>query len=296
MKKYLLPLIALFLITGCGSTNDNNKEEDHGELVTSQWGEDIAKASFDALGYVLPYIDCESFDYEEGIDAYEDSYVAIYAYYETDEEATDAIETYYNILDKEQFKLKQTTDTYFDEENLTFITYDVCYGDKVFNNHDGVEVQFLASTWNNKPCLGIFGFSYFAEKDKTVWPSASVDHVFEKAHQSIDVSSAQVIPFVDETNDAITYATSFEIVEGELKYAVLNITCYNATMDSEDNYLNTLKSSLSYPYTIDDTYYDDGEGYYAYALDKSHVINFYYSIDYVALIMHIFVPMFNVNV
>lgn len=280
MKKIfkLLLLLPALLATGCNETTTSSSEDEvlyPRSVLESKWGLEAAIASYEALGVAIPYIDCVSFDYKQGVDDYGDKDIWFYCYYETDEDAEKAYNEYLEICRNRGYSGQAGENTYFDYDSLTVYTYPVAIVDRVIGEHQGVELQFLPSVWNSKPCLGIYGMSYLYI-DENVYPQLAVDTLFGKETD---------VPKVE--GEGLTYDFQFSIVE-DIGQA-LEIIVYGASYDVEEKYFNDLMKTENYGIyqcsDIDDDYMEDaleypgyemGMYYYAYSEDK--VVIFEYDI------------------
>lgn len=172
MKKYftILSLFTLCLV-GCNQTTQTSTSTSQAEQpFVSAWPEEVARNIETVLGYDIPFYD-SAIAYSSAIsmDDYGDPLLEIYCTLNNDEEEV-AEDIYYNLCEDAGFYVIQTTMSGFDPDTLTSFYYDVYIADKEINQEYGIELQFLVSQLNGKPCLGIFGFQYVLV-DENAWPS-----------------------------------------------------------------------------------------------------------------------------
>lgn len=315
MKNKLIKsllLIPALLVGACGSSSNNSVESSiessldssvsGGEslsipeesssqekaypnsVLTSPWGLEAAKASYDVLGVAIPYIEQASFKYEVGVDKFGDPDIWFYCYYETDEKAEQAYQDYLNICAAKGYSGNESTYTYVDYETLTYYQFNYCVVDRVIGPNQGVELQFLPSTWDGKPCLGIYGMSYLYIEE-TIYPQLAVERFYK------DPSDVPVI------SGDYTYYFTFFVDDNDTKG--LEIHVIGCDYDLEKYYFNELIKNnkfVIFQYSDDDedyeevlTKYEDYMyGYYYFAVSNEKYIIFYYDISNSMLVIDMY--------
>ena len=278
---FILPAMLLGACAGSNHSSSNGEENSSSEklyppsVMESKWGLEAAKASYDVLGVAVPYIENKGFEYVVGVDDFGDPDIWFYAYYDTDAEAEEAYEDYLTICSQKGYEGQVTTYHNFDYDTLTIIEFEYCVVDRVIGEHQGVELQFLPSIWNSRPCLGIYGFSYLYI-EKTTYPQLAVETFYN------DASDVPVI-----TGDYEYYFTFF--VDNAGTHG-LEIQVLDAYYDIEKWYTNELLKSDNYLVMQYCDYDDDYEeiieeyedfmyGFYYYAMSNSKLIIYYMDIE-----------------
>lgn len=298
MKNKLLKsllLIPALLVGACNSAANSSSESKEitssseeklypNSVLTSKWGLEAAKASYDVLGVAIPYIEQVSFEYVVGVDAYGDPDIWFYCYYNTDEEVDQAYIDYLDICASKGYSGKETTYSNFDPDTFTIIQFNYCVVDRVIGENQGVEIQFVPSTWNGKPCLGIYGFSYLYIEEH-IYPQLAVDRFFK------DPSDVPAI------KGDYTYYFSFFL--DSMNNKGLEIQVLGCSYDLEKYYFDELNKTGNFviiQYSDEDEEYDEVitsydeymYGFYYYAISNNKIIIFYYDISHQALVIDMY--------
>ena len=275
MKKSVL-FVASVLAFSLASCGDNKKYP--ASVLNSGWGQEAAIASYEALGVAIPFIENDGFEYQTGIDAYGDATIDFYVYYETDELANAAFDEYISICEYYGYSGEVTTKTYIDYETHTIYEYESCIVDRVILEHHGIELQFLVSTYKNRPCLGIFGMTYLYV-DENEYPLLALQDLFG--------ADASIFPTINE--EGAKFYFQFYIDEDTSDKA-LYLSVSNVSYEIEEWYFNNLNAiSNSFIYYCNDytesTEYVrsypgfNADGSYYYALVKDYTVIFEFSLS-----------------
>jgi hypothetical protein len=281
-SKIILSLFSLLLVS-CGSfsstagltSTSSNESSSEIDSVSSSlkrnslWGEELGNLSYDTLGFDLPYLTNSSFNYNLSKDDYGDPLLIVHCFFEEEEKLDSSMSDYGQILSDLGFSLDYETQSYFDQDQLAYITYDICYADYDIDGMTGIELQFLLGQDNGKDCLGIFAFNY-AIVSSSSWPTNLLKKVL-----------GLEIPKYEK--DGFTY-NGYELTDNDLGNYV-EIVINGSTYDDEKAYYDILQDK---EFTIDDSKYDEF-GYYATDKEDTYVINFFYDLNYYnALVIYIF--------
>lgn len=289
MKNNLLKaslLVPALLISACGAGTGSSEKLYPNSVLQSKWGLEAAKASYDVLGVAIPYIENESFTYEVGVDDYGDPDIWFYCYYNTDDEAYKAYADYLTICADRGYSGQETTYSSFDPETFVIMTFEYCVVDRVIGENQGVELQFVTSTKEGKPCLGIYGFSYLYIEEH-IYPQLAINQFYGE-------ESAKDIPQIKD--DSYRYYFSFFIQQdGTRGLEVQSLGCdftvekyfYNELIkngfgivqysDEDDDYMEVLSSYEEYMY-----------GYYYYAVSNDKILIFFYDIETSAFVVDMY--------
>lgn len=310
MKKLLKTLLFLpiFALSACGGNNGSVTSVDDSSsagassnslvesstseekqyprsVLESKWGLEAAIASYEALGLAIPYLPCDSFEFEVGVDDYGDPDIWFYCYFQTDELAEKAFNDYLLICAERGFSGEAGENTYIDYETFTIYTYPVAVVDRVILEDHGIELQFLPSTWNGKPCLGIYGITYLYIPED-VYPQKAVDQLLG--------DDAKDVPKVE--GKGYLYDFMF-IKDGDT--TALEITVVGPSYDVEEYYFNELLKTEDYAMCQcndnDDDYFeivDKYPGYelgmYYYCMSNTKIIIFEFDLYNNVFIIDIF--------
>ena len=261
MKKYLtiLTLLALSLVscnqTSQSSISSNSQAE---QPFVSAWPEEVAQNIETVLGYNIPFYDSAiSYSSKISTDDYGDPLLEIYCILYDEEENT-AEDMYYNLCEDAGYYVEKSTVSSFDPDTLTTFYYDVYFADIEIDNQIGIELQFLVSQYQGKPCLGIFGFTYVLV-DETMWPSDLIISLL-----GYDVPSLY--------REGLIYSAQLEI-DPSTQDPYIYIQIENVEFLDEENYRILLEQNH---YVIFEDDYD-AYGYMAYDEDYTHCIQFKYT-------------------
>ena len=112
-------------------------------IEESKWGKEAAKACFDTLGVVFPYLEADGFEYKVTTDDYGDKAIWFYLYYETQEIAEEKIVDYaWAAYEQDRYEcvVKPTT---LMGEDYSIWEQNILYADKVLSEKYAVELQAL---------------------------------------------------------------------------------------------------------------------------------------------------------
>ena len=278
------------------SSSSSSEEPEINPLVKdSKWGVEAAQACYDAIGDVIPYMECAGFEYKVTTDDYGDPAIWFYLYYETQEEAADKIVDYaYVAWEKGLFECVVKPD-YFNDGNY-YWQQTALYADKVIDETHAVEIIGIDSvkSYNGKQmgCLGLYCFNYVPNIDKTKFPMNAVDYfldgytpvpeiVGEGYEFSFKFSREQDIKVLQVT--VKSNQKSYEMEE-EYFYALLDRGYKIAQWDDtkEDFTENWFEKGATYPE------YDDDVNYYCYEKYGSFCIYLDYNLYYQCLFLEFF--------
>ncbi len=254
-EKIIFPLLALFVV-GCG----NN--------FTSKWPKEVADKLGASLGYDIPYIEAESYVAEASVDEYNEPIITIGCTFSTDEELDSAMDTYYSICDSQGYTMARQTIRQPAGDG-GYYEFDCGFADLVVSDDFAIEIQFTIGRINasqEKEQLCIVAFTY-VPVDENRWPTNLLEHYLGFDIPHYEFSGAK-------------YESSVEM-DKTYNVPIVTINVTNASETSEQEYYDQL---VGLGYTIDDSSYAEGYGYYAYAKDNSHCIEFYYHSFYGLLI------------
>ena len=176
MKKLLLFLTSLLLVTGCNNSNLNP------QVANSKWGVEAAQACLDTVGTVIPYMECDAFEYNTVIDDYGDPAIWFYLYYETQEIAEQKVIDYaYIAYEQGKYTCEVKLQRFVDYDTYSYWEQDVLFADKNLSKTNAIEIQGLASIkeYDGKSmgCLGLFCFNYIPNIDPTSFPTYPVSTI-----------------------------------------------------------------------------------------------------------------------
>lgn len=269
-----------------GNTSSSQEKLYPNSVLTSEWGLEAAKASYDVLGVAIPYIAQDSFIYEIGEDAYGDPDIWFYCFYETDDLAYQAYQDYLGICALKGYSGEETTYHSIDYETLTIIEFQYCVVDRVIGEHNGVELQFVTSTKNGKPCLGIYGMTYLYI-DENTYPQLAIDTFFKNPSD---------VPQITLEDD---YSYYFSFIIDDWGNKILEVQILNCYYTVEKEFFDLLLATGHYAivqYTDDDEDYEEVlteyeeymYGFYYYAISNDKIIIFEYDISHAALIIDMY--------
>ena len=253
-------------------------------IEESKWGKEAAKACFDTLGVVFPYLEADGFEYKVTTDDYGDKAIWFYLYYETQEIAEEKIVDYaWAAYEQDRYEcvVKPTT---LMGEDYSIWEQNILYADKVLSEKYAVELQALASqkAYNGKlmGCLGIYGFSYIPNVDPSKFPVYPVEYVLGENNG---------VPAL--VMDDVKFDFSFTMYESN-KVLQIIVTSDKYTFELEETYFYTLEDARYRIFRFDDLEddfteevfgygshypeYDDNFSYYAYNPTNTHCIYFQY--------------------
>ena len=285
MKKSLFALTSL-LVLGLSACNSVQKYPD--SVLNSGWGKEAAIASYEALGVAVPYIQNDGFEYETGVDAYGDPTIAFYVFYNTDEAANNAFDEYIGICEYYGYSGEVSTKTYIDYDTYTIYQYESCIVDRVIQEHHGIELEFLVSTYKEKPCLGIFGFTYLYI-DENEYPLLALEELYGK--------DASMFPVIDEKG--AKYSFQF-FIDQESQTEALEVVVSNVSYDIEEWYFEqilSIQGAIIYQCNDYDESYQavteypgyNADGTYYYCLVGGYTVIFEFDLyNYYAFVIEFF--------
>ncbi len=240
----------------------------HNETFHSTWKDsEVAKNIESSIKYDIPYIEAESYYSYTSVDDFNEPVLSIGCNFATDEEVNNSLDRYYAICDNSGYTMARqtvqqpTTGGYYE--------FECCFADLVINDGFAIEIQFTIGKVDSNASreqLCILAFTYVPVYDDR-WPTNLVSHYLGFDIPHYEFTGAQ-------------YSAQVEI-DSTYKVPIVTIMIKNADEASESEYYKKL-SDLGY--VIDDSSYSDGYGYYAFAKDNSHCIEFYYNAYYGLLI------------
>lgn len=281
MKKNVLLLgAALFALASCSGGN----EEWRPDFSDNPWGEETANACYDAVHGVIPYIQCDSYEYKTSVDDYGDDMITFYLYYETDDLAYKAFQDYATLCAENMYVVNIGENTYIDYDTLTYYTYESMYADCLVGKNLGLEIVGATSTYNEKPCLGLFVYNYIYVPENE-YPELAVQDVLGEHHD---------VPKIE--GEGYTYEFMM-FLDPDYGTKGVEIAVKGCSYDIEELYFNTLIDNDWFIMWCDDlneTYDRITEypgltlGTYYYAMSDTTLIIFEYNLDKAAFILDIF--------
>ncbi len=300
----LLLVAAALLVTSCGeeettsdenqevtnTENENNNQEPtktYGKSVTeSKWGFEAAKASYDTLGTVIPYLESDSFEYEVTVDDYGDPAIWFYLYYESEEVVETKLDDYsLAAYEQSKYKCVINENRFIDYETLTYVEVNVLYADKNLSKTKAVEIMGLASSKNGKACMGLFCFNYIPNLEPHNFPTYAVENLLGKDNE---------LPTLSTVNDELTYDFSFMMQDG-MRGLIITVESSGNTIELEEKYFYELVNAEFLVYQFDEldekftgeTYigygeypgFEDNLFYYALSPEEEYMLTFDYNID-----------------
>lgn len=251
-RKQLWFLLFAIVMTGC------NKGK---TPFTSKWPTEIAQKLESSIGYDIPYIEATDYISYVTEDDFGDPMMVIQCVYDLQSDSENAIVRYANVCQEEGYAVEFTTQRVWDPTQLSYIEYEVYYADKQMSDTLGVEIQFLLGGNSNVEQLGIFAYTYPIVDEKS-WPTNLVTSFL-----------GYDVPHYEE--EGATYAATLELDSDNTPYVYIRITGVNS--EAEERYKTILTEKK---YTIVDDNYNEGYGYYAFAKDQSHCVQFGYTENY----------------
>lgn len=296
MKKTLLLslLSCLFMVTGCSQTPATQVNENP-YIVTSPWGKEVAQACYDQLRAIPPYLTCEEVEYEKSVDDYGDSMITLYLYFIDDESLDKAFDEYGKLCASYGYTVEVSTQTYMDE-NYVIYQFEAGFADLIIYEHVGLEIEYIASMRNNKPCLGLFVFTYvYSPKDS--YPQVAVDKLLGEEKGKL---LPQIIPNEDEEFE---YDFSFFLDENNDKDVCLEIVISGCSYEMEETYFDLMEDITPFYQLVCNDYYetyeevttgiypgyDFGEGnYYLAFLDDNIGVIYWFDLSNYVFVIDIF--------
>lgn len=280
MKKIqaiIFASLSLSLLVGC-----NNKEE----VFVSKWNDEGVKKNIEeSIKFDIPYIEASSYYSYYSVDDFNEPVLNIGCNFDTEEELDSAMDNYYSICDNAGYVMAR--ETIRQPTGLgSYYEIDCGFADLVINENFAIEIQFVigkvdASAANDQLC--IVAFTYIPV-DETKWPTNLFEHYlgYDIPHYEFEGAQYSASVEIDE----------YEFENGDVvKIPLVSVIISNASSTSEDEYYQKL---LNLEYTIDDSSYDEGYGYYAFNKDNTHCVKFYYSSYYGLLIFSWSLEYFNI--
>ena len=278
------------------SSSSSSKEPEINPLVKdSKWGLEAAQACYDAIGDVIPYMDCDGFEYKVTTDDYGDPAIWFYLYYETQEIAKSKITDYaYVAWELGLFECVVKPDWFND--GTYYWQQTALYADKTINPSHAVEIIGLDSVknYNGKQmgCLGLYCFTYIPNVDKTKFPMNAVDYFLEG-----------YTPVPEIEGEGYEFSFNFSIQDG-IKVLQIAVKSNQKSYEMEEEYFyallkrnykiaqwdDTKEDFTENWYEDGDTYpeYDDDINYYCYEKFGSFCIYLDYNLYYQTLFLQFF--------
>ncbi|MCQ2776266.1 MAG: hypothetical protein MJ217_00875 [Bacilli bacterium] len=275
-------------ISSSESSSSSIRDEDiyPKSVLESPWGRETAIDTYKVLGIALPYIECDSYEYVIGVDDFGDPDIWFYCMYELDEDANQAYKDYLVICQNKGFSGESTVKRYIDYETLTIYEYESCICDRVILEHHGIELQFLVSMHNGKPCLGIYGITYLYE-DPHVYPQIAVEEFAGIFAADVPVISGEGYQYdfmfykFDDGTDGLEIVVSFAYYDIEEWY-------FNSLLSSSKFAIGQCDEADEDYFEIMDTYPGYQIGFYYIAYSRNLTIIFEYDIYNGAFVIDLF--------
>lgn len=279
MKKSVLLLgAALFALASCGESGEYRPD-----FSDNPWGETAANDCYDAVHGVIPYLQCDDFEYKVSEDDYGDPMITFYLYYATDDLASEAFNNYATLCAENMYVVNVGENTYIDYDTYTYYTYEVMYADCLVGKNLGLEIVGTPSTYNQKPCLGLFVYNYLYIPENE-YPELAIQEVLGKNHGLPTIEGDYTYKFL-------------MFIEEDYNTEACEIQVYGCYYDLEEWYFNQLIEDGWYIMKCNDsaeTYerikeYDGYDlGYYYYAVGDEALVIFEYNFDNQAFIIDVY--------
>jgi len=143
----------------------------------SLWGEELGTYMESSFGIDLPFFESDSLEFEKKTDDYGDPSLWVYLHYDDSsiENLESKLSSYATLCIDSGFSVDFNTQRYFDQDTLTYYTFDVYYADINISASKALQLQFLQGA-HNGDCLGIYAFSYVPVSEKN-WPVSLLKNV-----------------------------------------------------------------------------------------------------------------------
>ena len=228
------------------STNNESTEKPNeypSIVANSKWGIEAANACYSSIGTVIPFMESDSFDYNEVIDDFGDAAIWFYLYYETSEIAESKITDYaYVCYEADQYECVVKPYRYFDQNTFSYWDQTTLFADKVFTKDKAVEIVAIDSIYNGKPCLGIYCINYIPNINKNAFPTNAVENLLGKDND---------LPTLSTVNDELTYSFTF-FMESGLKCLEIVVEPESAYFTLEEAYFYELLRAAYRVFQYDD--------------------------------------------
>lgn len=292
--------------TNEGKTNSNNGEGENtnnentnnegtekpkeypSSVTDSKWGVEAAKACYESIGTVIPFMEADSFEYAETVDPFGDAAIWFYLFYETGEIAESKIVDYaYVCYEADQYECVVKPYRYFDETSFSYWDQVTLFADKVFNKDKAVELVAIDSIYKEKPCLGIYCINYIPNINKKAFPTNAVENLLGKDND---------LPTLSTINDELTYSFTF-FMESGLKCLEIVVESESSTFGLEEAYFYELliKSFRVFQYddladdftgnsyfgwtNVEYPEFEDNTFYYALSPEEDYMLSFDYDLN-----------------
>ena len=232
-KKFLLALpIMLSCLTGC---------QNDGEIINpTDFTKTFKKDCKDALGEVIPFCPCVTYEYDTDVDIYGDKTLDVYFSFLAEETCSKAYAYYGNLCEEAGYTVTAGT---LSIDDYSYV--EVLYADKVVKDNDAIELCIIESIKDDKPTLGVFGMTYLYV-DENVYPQIAVDKVLGE--------DSDLLPKIEGDYTYSFYFDYQEMEDGTI-YKALRVVTYGCYYDIEEWYFNELKEAGFVIYddlTVDD--------------------------------------------
>ena len=201
------------------------------QVENSLWGKEAAQACYDTIGDVIPYMECDAFEYKAGVDDYGDPDFWFYLYYETQEIAEEKIVDYAYVAWEKGLYTCEVGMTWL-HDDASYWQQQVLYADKVLGDEVAIEIMGLASlkSYNGTlmGCLGLYCYTYVPNLDKTKFPMNAVDNYLEG-----------YTPVPEIVGEGYEFSFTFSIYEGQKSLQIL-VKSDRKSYEMEEEYFNAL--------------------------------------------------------
>ena len=235
------------------STSEPTPDPVNPQVENSLWGKAAAQACYDTIGDVVPYMECDAFEFKAGVDDYGDPDFWFYLYYETQEIAEEKIVDYAYVAWEKGLYTCEVGLTWL-HDDTSYWQQQVLYADKVLNEQTAIEIMGLASLKNYDGklmgCLGLYCYTYVPNLDKTKFPMNAVSNCLDG-----------YTPVPEIVGEGYEFSFQFSMYNGR---KILQILVKNNSKlyEMEEEYFNAL---LDMKYNIaqwDDSLEDFTDNYY----------------------------------
>lgn len=262
-----LSLLIIFLaLTSCTGDQHSSSEEFH-----SSWKVENVKEAIEAsIQYDIPYLEASSYYAKTEKDEYNEPQLILGLSFENDDDLLTAMDNYYVACEEANWDVK--IETVRNSDGVNIVEFNCGFADKVISEDLAIEIQFVigkADPETTKDQLCIIAFTY-VPVDQNVWPTHLLEHYlgFDIPHFEKEGASYNAQVSMDE----------------QYKVPVVDIWIGNVDASAESEYYAILEAA---GYAMDDSDYENGNGYYAFSKDGSHAICFYYN-SYYGFVIYVY--------
>lgn len=258
-KKLTLLLLSALALTSCGGNSSYVSTEEISQvssseissvsvseeeisyenpyIVNSPWGKEVASFLYENIHAIFPYLASDYVEYELSKDSMGDPMTILYLYYNDEESATSAYESYGDTCASYGYSSFYGQD-YSVDETGSILVYQLLTCDLIIKENLGLELMVVQSVKNGKDCIGIFAFNYLYIEPKT-YPQLAIDQLLGENNKYVPT-----IPIIDQED--YTYGFTFfpSTNEDGSQYKNLEIVIKGPGYEIEGEYFNLMADIL----------------------------------------------------